>query len=274
MNDAAPADEGHDAGIEPTVGDAGEPFPPPGTACEYGFFRKYFDRDNGIGLASLRDASFAHVVKRQRALEACGAKSTLGGMLSLVVFEGGGLKVAFYNDRCAENSYDSSATCWTVPKARYSYQLGLAPVHTSNFHPCADVGWTSKMRARLDTALGAAGFAPSASEIDSVAPELHTFCPSATPTRVDYYILGVHSRFDVPTNGTGNDLPRAGSFPFFNPRVVIDLFFDGLAAACADLTSDETAIGIWGGGDASYRTASKQAKILSLWRDYEAASCP
>ncbi|MBN2360893.1 MAG: hypothetical protein JXR83_15665 [Deltaproteobacteria bacterium] len=275
--DAAPASDAAspDAGsFDSGSPDSGEPFPPAGTECEFEFFRHYFERDNGTAFTALRDASFLHIVQRQRALLQCGAHTTLGGLLSLMVYEGAGAKIAFYNDLCSQNSYNSSSTCWTVPKARYSYQFGLAPYHTSNFHPCADVGWTSRMRARLAAALEAAGFSPSADDVASVTADLHTFCPNATPTAVDFYILTVHSRFGVPTNSTGNDLPHAGTFPFFTPRVVIDLFFDTLEAACASLTSDEAAIGVYGGGDDSYRTPSKQAEILSLWRNYRAAHCP
>ncbi|MGZ3475160.1 MAG: hypothetical protein ACXWUG_13300 [Polyangiales bacterium] len=263
---------GGDGEVEAAV-DA-SPFPPEGTSCEYGFFRKYFDKDNGPGLDALREASFARIVERWKELTACGAKTTLGGLLSLTIYEGGGAKVAFYNDRCAENSYDKSATCWNVPKARYSYQYGLAPIHTSNFHPCADVAYTSKMRARLAKAIGAAGFTATDVEIASVDAQVKTFCPSSTATIVDYFILTTHSKFGVPTDGTGNDLANAGKFPFFTPRVVIDLFFDFFAGSCATLDSDEAAIAAFGGGDASYATPSKQAQILKLWNDYRAATCP
>ena len=255
--------------------DAGPYVPPAGTSCEYRFFRKYFDKDNGPPYAALGDTTFTHLAEQVKALQTCGAKITLGGMLSLMIYEGGGAQVAFYNDRCAENSYDKSATCWTNPLARYSYQYGLAPVHTSNFHPCADVAYTSKMRARLAKAIGDAGFAPTAADVASVGAELGSFCPGVTPTIVDYYILSAHAVFGVPKSATGNDLTHAGAFPFFTPRVVIDLFFDEIAAGgCASLTSDEAAIGVFGGGDASYRTPSKQATILALWRDFKAASCP
>jgi hypothetical protein len=166
-------DSAHDSPVAPEAGTDGAPLdadarldapavPPPGTSCEYGFFSSYFDKDNGATFAALRDATFLHLVSQVSSLQACGSKITLGGMLSLLIFEGGGAKVAFFNDRCAENSYDKSAACWNNPKARYSYQYGLAPVHTSNFHPCADVAYTSKMRARLAKAMGDAGFAPSA----------------------------------------------------------------------------------------------------------------
>lgn len=258
----------------PTAADAAPPFPPPETACEYAFFKNYFDKDNGTTFASVRDATFVHVVEQVKALQSCGAKITLGGMLSLMIFEGGGAKVAFYNDRCKENSYDTSPTCWNDPKARYSYQYGLAPVHTSNFHPCADVTYTSKMRSRLAKAMLDAGFMPSASAIAAVGGELRTFCPSATPTIVDYYILTAHSAFGVPKDNAGNDLTNAGKYPFFTPRVVIDMFFAEIGGYCPALTSDEAAIAIYGGGDSSYRTATKQALILKLWTDWKSVACP
>jgi hypothetical protein len=207
-------------------------------------------------------------------LHACGAQITLGGMLSLMIYEGGGAKVAFYNDRCVENSYDSTSDCYTNPKARYSYQYGLAPVHTSNFHPCADVAYTSKMRTKLATAITAAGFSATAGDIASVDSQVKQFCPSKAAELVDYFIIATHDVFGVPTDSTGNDLPHAATFPFFTPRVVVDLFFGEISGSCASLTSDEDAIAIFGGGDASYSTPSKQATILKLWRDYQAASCP
>jgi hypothetical protein len=254
---------------------AGAPYPA-GEACEYAFFQQYFDRDNGVAYALLRDETFAYVDQQVKALQACGAKITLGGMLSLMIYEGGGAKIAFFNDRCAENSYDSSATCWNTPLARYSYQYGLAPVHTSNFHPCADVTYTSMMRARLAKAIANAGYAPSSAAIAGVTADLHTFCPSSTPTVVDYYILTAHSAFGVPKSATGNDLANAGKFPFFEPRVVIDLFFAAISGNCTALTSDNAAIGVFGGADASYRTAAKQAQILSLWETYRGSGgvCP
>lgn len=257
-----------------TGGDDGPFVPPPGTECEYGFFSSYFDEDNGPEHADLRDLAFVHIVQRVEGLQACGAGVTLGGLLSLMIFEGGGAPVAFFNDRCSENSYDSSPTCWTVPIARYSYQYGLAPMHTSNFHPCADVGWTSMMRERLLEAATAAGFSATPAEIESVAAELQTICPDAEPTAVDYWILAAHDAFGVPTDTAGNDLAHAGTFPFFEPRVMIDLFFDALEPSCASLVDDETAIAVFGGGDASYDDPAKQEMILALWEGWQAEHCP
>jgi hypothetical protein len=253
--------------------DAMASYPPPAVACEYAFFREYFDKDNGAAYGALRDATFQYIVDQVSALQSCGARITLGGVLSLMIYEGGGAKVAFFNDRCAENAYDKSTTCWNDPKARYSYQYGLAPVHTSNFHPCADVAYTSKMRARLGKAIADAGFAPSPDAVKAVTADLQSFCPGVTPTAVDYYILTSHSAFGVPRDGTGNDLANAGKYPFFTPRVVIDLFFAEIGGNCSALTSDEAAISVFGGTDTSYRTASKQAAILSLYQGFAAASC-
>jgi hypothetical protein len=263
------------SGADTSTGDDDGPFvPPPGTECAYGFFSSYFDEDNGPEHADLRDLAFAHIVQRVEELQACGAGVTLGGLLSLMIFEGGGAPVAFFNDRCSENSYDASATCWTVPIARYSYQYGLAPMHTSNFHPCADVGWTSMMRARLLEAATAAGFSATPAEIESVAAELQTICPGANPTAVDYWILAAHDVFGVPTDTAGNDLAHAGTFPFFEPRVMIDLFFDALEPTSASLVDDNTAIAVFGGGEASSDDPAKQAMILALWEDWQAEHCP
>lgn len=253
----------------------GEPpvFPPPELACEYGFFAFYFDKANGPELAALREESFSHLALRTAELQACAPGVTLGGLLSLLIFEGAA-RVAAYNTKCVENSYDDSPTCWDNPKARYSYQFGLAPVHTSNFHPCADVGWTGKMRARLQAALDAAGYVPTADEIASVTADVQQFCPGVAPTAVDYYIVAAHSAFGVPTDAAGNDLAHAGTFPFFTPSVMIDLFFATLLPACDQIASDNDAVVIFGGGDASYEDPAKQAQILGLWADYAAQSCP
>ena len=127
---------------------------------------------------------------------------------------------------------------------------------------------------KLATAITAAGFSATAADIASVDAQVKQFCPSKAAELVDYYIVSAHSVFGVPTNSSGNDLPNAGVYPFFTPRVVIDLFFQLIAGSCPNLTSDEAAIGVFGGGDSSYRTASKQATILKLWRDFKASECP
>lgn len=121
------------------------------------------------------------------------------------------------------------------------------------------------MRGRLQTALDAAGFVPPADAVAGVADAVHTFCPDATPTAVDYYILTAHSAFAVPTDAAGNDLEHAGQFPFFTPAVMIDLFFATLLPACAQIAGDHDAIAVFGGGDASYDDPAKQAQILALW---------
>lgn len=262
-----------DAGGEEASSSSGEPFPPEALACEYAFFTAYFEMANGTELPALRDQAFAAISARAAELQACAPGVTLGGLLSLLVFEGAA-RVAMYNTKCAENSYDDSPTCFATPKARYSYQFGLAPVHTSNFHPCADVVWTGKMRERLQAALDAAGFVPPADAIAGVAAEVQTFCPDASPTAVDYYILTAHSAFGVPTDAAGNDLEHAGEFPFFTPGVMIDLFFATLLPACAQISGDNDVIAVFGGGDASYDDPAKQAQILAPWGDWQASHCP
>jgi hypothetical protein len=96
------AGTGSSGGPDTSSGGAYEP--PPGSECEYAFFASYFDADNGLEYADLRDAAFDRIVTRADDLRACGAEITTGGMLSLMVFEGGGAQIAFFNDRCAENS--------------------------------------------------------------------------------------------------------------------------------------------------------------------------
>jgi hypothetical protein len=130
------------------------------------------------------------------------------------------------------------------------------------------------MRARLAAAMSAAGFAPSADDIASVAGELASFCPGAEPTVVDYYILSAHDVFGVPIDAVGNDLANAGVYPFFTPRVMIDLFYDTFEPSCAALDDDETAVAVFGGADPSYDDPAKQAQILGLWHDWQARHCP
>src|SRR5713226_7926314 len=103
---------------------------------EYAFFKAAFDQSNGKDVyATQRDSAFSIFTQRVEALQNAGAKISLGGMLSLLIYEGQA-RLAHYNTLCQENSYDKASNCWENPKARYSYQLGLGAVHTSNFHPC------------------------------------------------------------------------------------------------------------------------------------------
>src|SRR5205823_4296753 len=99
------------------------------------------------------------------ALQKSGANISLGGMLALLMYEGQG-RLAHYNTRCSENSYDKSAECWTNPKARYSYQLGLGAVHTSNFHPCRPPGG-HPIRKHFEDIARAESFAPTDEQLTS-----------------------------------------------------------------------------------------------------------
>jgi hypothetical protein len=79
--------------------------------------------------------------------------------------------------------------------------------------------------------------------------------------------------FSIPKDASGNHLPGYGKHPLFAPAVSVGLSFGELAASCAAITDDRKAIAVFGGGDASYGTASKQDAILALYQSFKAASC-
>ena len=162
-----------------------------------------------------------------------------------------------------------------MPEALYSYQLGLGTIHTSNFHPCKGGSYTQKMRQRFLTEAAAAGFPTGPSLLTAtIKQRFQQVCPGATPSAVDYYLLGVHDIFGVPKDAAGNHLAGFGLFPLFTPRVSVGLAFAELASGCASITSDRTAITIYGGGDSSYATTAKQDQILSYYQQFKSASCP
>jgi Tol biopolymer transport system component len=236
---------------------------------EYAFFQAAFDQSNGSNLDAERDAAFSMVVQKVKALQKAGAKITLGGMLSLLIYEGGA-RLAHYNTLCSENDYDKSSNCGDHPEARYSYQLGLGAVHTSNFHPCKDRTWTGLQRTKFAQIAGQAGFSPTATQIASVTAELHAFCPASTqPQAVDYYILRAHD-LGIPKDGKGNASTLAGKFPFFASRISLAFFFSNLDAQPSQLTSDEKAISIWG-RTAYYSRSDVQAAILARWKQFRAS---
>lgn len=248
--------------------------------CAERFFVSEFDKHNvdssgQLDVAGLREDSLAALETQLATLRACGATVTLGGMTSLLLWEGG-LRVAAYNTKCLENSYNrTTSDCDVVAEALYSYQYGIGAMHTSNFHPCKGGSYTQGMRQRFLTDAAAAGFSV---DPGLMTPELttrfRTICATATPSAVDYYILAAHSVFGVPKNSAGNDLAGYGAFPFFTPSVSLDLVFRELSSGCASITSDRAAIAAFGGSDASYQTAAKQDQILAAWVQYQAANCP
>lgn len=249
-------------------------------ACEDRFFVSQFDAHNSdptgaVDVAGLREASLAAIKSEVSALGACGATVTLGGMMSLLLYEGA-FRAAAFNTKCLENSYNRTASdCDAVAEALYSYQFGIGAIHTSNFHPCKGGAWTQSMRQLFLQRAQAAGFSVDPNLVTpALLARFHTVCPNGTPTAVDYYLLGAHDVFDIPKNSAGNDLAGYGRFPLFTPSVSIGLTFHELTVSCASLHSDRDAIRIFGGADTSYATTAKQDQILAAWASYRSASCP
>lgn len=249
-------------------------------SCEDRFFVSQFDARNTdptgtVDLPGLREESLAAIKDEVAELGTCGATVTLGGMMSLLLYEGG-FRAAAFNTLCLENSYNRVASnCDAVAEALYSYQFGLGAIHTSNFHPCKGGSYTQGMRQLFLSRAQAAGFSIDPALVTpALAARFHTVCPAGTPTAVDYYLLGAHDLFGVPKNASGNDLAASGRFPLFTPRVSIALSFHELASSCASLQSDRDAIRVFGGADPSYATTVKQDQVLSYFNDYRAAHCP
>jgi hypothetical protein len=249
-------------------------------SCEDRFFVTNFNSRNTdptgtIDVAALREDSLSAIKAEVQALGACGATVTLGAMMSLLLYEGG-FRVAAFNTRCVENSYNpTTSDCDLVAEALYSYQFGIGAIHTSNFHPCKGGAYTQSMRQLFLDKAAAAGFSTDPALVTThLADRFHTVCPTKTPTAVDYYLLGAHEVFGIPKNMSGNDLAAYGKFPLFTPAVSISVSFHELAVSCASIHSDRDAITVFGGGDASYGTTAKQDQILAYYGDFKAANCP
>jgi hypothetical protein len=250
--------------------------------CEDRFFVSKFDANNKdpsgtLDLVAIREESLAAVRQAVADLQACGATVTLGGMMSLLYYEGA-FHVAAYNTLCEQNSYNKTATdCDVVAEALYSYQFGLGGMHTSNFHPCKGGSYTQGMRQRFLQEAAKAGFSTDVSLIppgSALATRFKEVCPQATPTAVDYYLLGAHDVFGVPKDDEGNYLAGYGKFPLFHPAVSVSLTFAEISGACSQIDGDRDAITLFGGSDTSYGSTSKQNTILAYYDGYQAANCP
>jgi hypothetical protein len=248
-------------------------------SCEDRFFVSEFDEHNvdpsgSLNLTVVRENALAALKDAVGDLQACGAKVTLGGMMSLLLYEGA-LRACAFNTLCEENSYNKTATdCDLVPEALYSYQFGLGTIHTSNFHPCKGGAYTAGMRQRFLDEAAAAGFVTDPGLVTpEIAARFQKVCPGGTPSAVDYYLLGAHDIFGIPKDAKGNHLEAYAKFPLFSPGVSIRVTFAELSSSCATIDSDNKAIAIYGGGDPSYGDPAKQATILSLYKNFEAASC-
>ncbi len=246
--------------------------------CEDRFFLDRFDSRNEdasgeLDMFTIRETSLMAIKAEVEALQACGAQITLGAILSLLMFESA-LRAGSFNTRCNENSYhNTESDCDLVAEALYSYQFGIGAIHTSNFHPCRGGSYTQGMRALFADIAADAGFPTE----DLLTPELqnrfHDVCPDATPSAVDYYILGAHEPFGIPRNDNGNHLVAVGDYPFLDPHVSVPLTFSILYNQCSTISDDRDAIARWGGGDARYAETAYQNNILAHYENYAAAHC-
>ena len=248
-------------------------------SCEDRFFVTNFDKRNedptgAADIAALREDSLAEIKAAVADIEACGAKVTLGNIMSLLLYEGG-FRVAAFNTRCSENSYNrTERDCDVDPEALYSYQFGIGGFHTSNLHPCKGGAYTQKMRKRFLELASGGGFPIQSSLVTGeIAARFAQVCPSATPSAVDYYVLGAHVPFGIPKNDAGSAYAAHSKFPFFTPAVSVKLTFAEMRDSCASIADDREAIAVFGGGDASYGTAAKQNAIMAYFRDFRAESC-
>jgi hypothetical protein len=246
---------------------------------ERAFFQASFERANGKTDREAMDAAFSAVVATVENIQRRAPNVTLGGMLSLIVFESGA-KRDFYNTRDAENSFKKRLDKWRPfaeqPFARYSYQFGLVPVHTSLLRPC--MPGTQATRAAFDRAADAAGFKPDATQLAALRAEFDEVCSKVlrgavkdAPRAADYYVLNSHRTFGVPTNGAGSDRQNshAKDFALYSPRVTTPLFFFTIAAEAGKrVLDDRSAICVWGGGDKTYCDLALQDRILAAWTRY------
>src|SRR5580704_16233122 len=110
---------------------------------EYCFLRRAFERTNGIKNHELNadqqkelDETFDAVSDTTKEIQRLAPGVTLGGMLSIVIFESG-VRPRFFNTRDKENSFSpdrknnlpkldaTKEPFWQQPLARYSYQFGI-----------------------------------------------------------------------------------------------------------------------------------------------------
>jgi hypothetical protein len=261
---------------------------PPGEAQavhnskEYSFFRVRFEQVNADKEKDLNE-TFDAVSEAVKDIQRSAPNVTLGGMLALVIFEGGA-RLGFFNTKDAENSFNPAKRIPNVPKldsgvpfsqqplARYSYQFGIVPIHTSIFRPC--LAGTQHARKLFDTIAQQQGFAPTTNQLASVRKEFDQVCQKAHkpiadgPRAVDFYILNAHTRFAVPVNRVGGDVGHISDFPLYAPRVTTPFFFAAILAHANQNTDDRAAICLWGGGDKNYCNAARQNQILAPWSRY------
>jgi hypothetical protein len=255
-------------------------------SAEYRFFRHGFLRANNAELADQIDPAFAAITAQVQEIQKAAPGVTLGGMLSLVLYESGD-EAAYFDTVDKENSFKDrlkdDRPFADQPLALYSYQFGLVPIHTSIFRPC--LKGTEEARTLFAELAAAHGFRPSASDLESVRPQWVEACRESKrvhaeqsgPEVVDYYVLACHTTFHVPANARRQrkapvSAAEIQGFPLYSVDVTAPLFFSGIKHAGAAVSSDEDAIRVWGGGNKSYGTPAKQAAMLAAWRTFKSKS--
>ena len=126
---------------------------------EYAFVRANFERVNGGDKQEELNEAFDAISEAVKGIQRFAPQVSLGGMLALVMYESE-MRLGFFNTRDKENAFNPSKRIpyvpkldphvpfWQQPLGRYSYQLGMVPIHTSNFRPC--VAGTQDARRRFD----------------------------------------------------------------------------------------------------------------------------
>lgn len=278
--DAGPSVDGYASAEDAGLSDASQADAPPSVdastvddSCEARFWRQAVRAGNADYAApdELAYRSLAIVRTYVEDAQARGAGITLGGTLALFLFETRA-SMAWVNDRCSENSYDSSARCWENPQARLSYQLGLGGNHTSNYYPCRDTTWTGSQRRWFHELIEERGYSVSAAQLASVQDDLTSVCPGLRPEPIDYYLFAIHRDFGTPVDGAYNDLTNVGAQPFFDPEISLHLALRDRLRSVSGLSSDRDFIAAYG-GVAYYRQASVQNQILEPWYTYRDAHC-
>jgi hypothetical protein len=261
---------------------------------EYCFLRESFRHTNVGKHKELNgdqqkelDETFDAISDTVKQIQRSAPNVTLGGMLAIVKFESG-VRPGFFNTKDEENSFSpdrknklpkldaNKKPYWQQPLARYSYQFGIIPIHTSIFRPC--LGATQAARLRFDTLAKQQGFAPTTDQWASIRPDFDEVCQKAQrpvrdePRAVDYVILNSHSKFGVPKDSVGGDtIDHINAFPLYWPRVTTPFFFLAILMQKDKVTDDNSALCIWGGGDQSYCKETKQSQIFGPWNSF---SCP
>lgn len=254
---------------------------------EYSFFRTRFEQVNGKNKEKEMNQAFDAIAESVKEIQRTSPNVSLGAMLSLALFEGGA-RMGFFNTRDDENSFNPARKVPGVPTldpnipfsqqplARYSYQFGIVPIHTSIFRPC--LAATQHNRMLFDTIAKQEGFAPTREQLAGIKGWFDEVCHKARrpvpdqPRAVDFYVLNAHTLFGVPANRAGGETDHLADFPFYSPRLTTPFFFAAIRGSAKQDTTNRVAICSWGGSDKSYCREAKQNQILAAWDKFAGLS--